>query len=56
MAFEIDDAETEALLEELVRRTGEPLELAVLIAARERMKRLEAEVSPECPLSKPSPE
>jgi hypothetical protein len=54
MAFEIDDAETEALLQELVRRTGKPLELALLIAARERIERLKAEASPERSLQKPS--
>ncbi|MDR6871237.1 hypothetical protein J2Y55_002249 [Bosea sp. BE125] len=40
MAFEIDDAETEALIRELVERTGEPIDTAVRIAAEQRLQRL----------------
>ncbi|AMJ58928.1 type II toxin-antitoxin system VapB family antitoxin [Bosea sp. PAMC 26642] len=47
MAIEIDDPKTEALLFELIQRTGEPLDIAVLIAAQERLARLVMQTSRE---------
>lgn len=43
MALEIDDAETEALIWELVALTGEPVDVAIRIAVEERLARLLAE-------------
>ncbi|PZN92739.1 MAG: hypothetical protein DCF30_22690 [Hyphomicrobiales bacterium] len=43
MALEIDDAETEALIWELVALTGEPVDVAMRIAVEERLARLLAE-------------
>jgi len=43
MAFEIDDAETEAIIWKLVALTGEPVDVAIRIAVEERLARLGAE-------------
>ncbi|WP_162261703.1 type II toxin-antitoxin system VapB family antitoxin [Bosea sp. Root381] len=43
MTFEIDDAETEALIRELSARMGEPIDTAIKIAAEERLQRLIAD-------------
>ena len=42
MPIEIDDPETEALLVELARRTGDSLDTAILIAAQDLLIRLGA--------------